>query len=123
MQVALIAVLVVVVIAAARVAARWQRPAHPPIDLGSLAATPGIVLFTSTDCANCERARAVVGSIGVPVREVTWEGEPALMEGAGVQAVPLTAVVGAGGTVTWLGAGVPSSRALRSAVRRAGLAG
>jgi hypothetical protein len=120
-RIALTLLLVVVVVVAVRVVARWQRPGHPPIELGDLADTPGIVLFTSTDCANCSNARAVAESLGIPMREVTWELDPSLMERVGVEAVPLTAVVGEAGTVTWIGAGVPSARALRAAARRAGL--
>lgn len=121
LRLALVAVAILVVIAAVRLAARWQRPVHPSIDLGDLASTPGIVLFTSTDCVSCADARRMVASIGVPVREVTWELEPSLMERVGVDAVPLTAVVDRGGAVAWLGTGVPGERALQGAVRRAGL--
>jgi hypothetical protein len=113
--------LVVMVVVAVRVVARWQRPGHPPIELGDLADTPGIVLFTSTDCVSCSSARAIAESLGVPIREVTWELEPSLMERVGVEAVPLTAVVGTARTVAWIGAGVPSERTLRAASRRAGL--
>lgn len=120
-RIALILALIVLVIVAVRLLAAWQRPRHPPIDLGELSATPGIVLFTSADCVNCAQARAVVESLGVPVREVTWELEPTVLERVGVEAVPLTAVVGGSGSVNWLGAGVPSERVLQRALRRAGV--
>lgn len=120
-RLALVVVAIVVVIAVVRIAARWQRLAHPPIRLGELATSPGIVLFTSSDCVSCAGARRVVTSLGHPVREVTWELEPSIMEQAGVEAVPLTAVVDGRGEVTWLGTGVPRKGALERAARRAGL--
>jgi hypothetical protein len=85
-RIALALLLVVMVVVAVRVVARWQRPGHPPIELGDLADTPGIVLFTSTDCVSCSSARAIAESLGVPIREVTWELEPSLMERVGVEA-------------------------------------
>lgn len=120
-RIAVVALAILVVIVAVRILARWQRPAHPPVDLGALVSNPGLVLFTSTDCASCAGARRVVTSLGVPVREVTWELEPAVMERIGVEAVPLTAVVDHGGTAVWLGTGVPRKSRLERAARRAGL--
>jgi hypothetical protein len=120
-RIAVIALLVVLVVVVARVVAIWQRPGHPPIDLGELASSPGIVLFTSSDCVNCAAARAVAQSLGAPIREVTWELEPSVIERVGVEAVPLTAVVGSDGRVEWLGTGIPRKRTLLLAAASAGL--
>ncbi len=120
-RLALIAALIVVVVVAARLIANWQRPSHPPIDLGDFGPRPGLVVFTSTDCSNCKEAMAVVGALGVEVREVAWELEPSVQEAVGVEAVPLTAVVDADGTIEALVTGVPRRRQLERAARRAGL--
>jgi len=112
---------ILVVIAVSRLIARWQGPAHPPIDLGDFGPRPGVVVFTSTDCANCKEALAAVRSLGVPYREVTWELEPAVFDGIGVEAVPLTTVVDDEGGVEFLSAGVPRKRSLLHAAQRAGV--
>jgi len=116
----LLAVLVVVV--AARVIGRSQRPAHPPVDLGRLATEPGIVIFTSTDCRNCREALAEVERSGMPIRQVSHELEPGEFERAGVEAVPLTVVVDDSGAVSAVMTGVPRRRSLDRAISRAGLA-
>jgi hypothetical protein len=120
-RLALIVALIVIVVAAARLIARWQRPPHPSIDLGDFGPRPGLVVFTSTDCSNCKEALAVAGDLGVEVREVAWELEPAVQEAVGVEAVPLTAVVDADGNIEALMTGVPKRGPLERAVRRAGL--
>ena len=63
----------------------------------------------------------MVESLGVPLREVTWELEPTVFEELGVQSVPLTAVIDADRQVELLVAGVPKGRSLGDAARRAGL--
>ncbi len=120
-RVVIVLVAAVIVIVVMRLANRFQRPSHPPIDLGDVGPRPGVVLFTSTDCTNCKEALAVVGSLGIEIREITWELEPGVFESVGVEAVPLVTVLDAGGHVELLAAGVPRHRALRRAVRRAGL--
>jgi glutaredoxin len=121
LRVIVVVVAILLVIAVARLIGRWQRPSHPALDLGDLGPRPGIVLFTSTDCVNCKRARTVVESLEVPVREVTWELEPKLLEAVGVDAVPLVAVVDGEGRIELLTAGVPRRRPLRRAAQRAGV--
>ena len=79
-RVAIVLVLVVVVIVVVRLVARWQKPPHPPIDLDGLGDRPGVVVFTSTDCATCVEAMRIVGGVGAPIREVTWELEPHLFD-------------------------------------------
>ena len=59
----LIRVAVVVAVAAAALAIgfllrRWQWSSHPPIDASQLALPAGIVVFTSTECANCKKVLA-----------------------------------------------------------------
>jgi hypothetical protein len=120
-RIAIVLLVVVAVIVVARLIGRWQRPGHPPIDLGDFGPRPGVILFTSTDCMNCKQARAVVESLGLAMREVTWELEPALFDSIGVEAVPLTAVVDQVGSVEWLAASVPRKWSLQRAAARAGL--
>jgi len=102
-------------------AARWSRPSHPALDLSGLGLPPGIVLFTSTGCATCREARACAEGVGLPIREVTHELEPGLFERAGVEAVPLTAVVDRDGRVLAQFAGAPRRRALARAAAAARL--
>lgn len=119
--VVVVVVLVIVIVVAVRLVGRTQRPTHPPIDLGHLGSDPGIVVFTSTDCANCREALAVVETYGVTTRQVSHELEPDEFDRAGVKAVPLTAVVGDDGVVTAVIAGVPTRSSLGRAVSQAGL--
>lgn len=117
--------LVVVVIIAGAVgigllATKVRRPHHPPADVTGLGPTPGIVIFTSTDCASCREALEIVRAQELPVREVTHELEASRLEAAGVAAVPLTVVLAADGRSIAQFAGVPPRRALRKAVARAG---
>jgi len=114
-----VAALLVVAVVVARAAGRWQRPSHPPVDVSDLAPTPGIVLFTSTDCSSCKAALAAVEGTGAPVREITWELEGATLEARGVEAVPLTVVVDATGRPVGQVSGVPPRRWLRAAWKRA----
>lgn len=119
----LIGLAVGVVVIAVRLAGRWQRPAHPAVDLGDLGAHPGIVVFTSTECSNCSAALAVVETFDVPIRQVTYELEADELERAGVEAVPLTVVVGAEGSVLSVLTGVPRRRVLSRAISAAGFDG
>ena len=64
---------------------------------------------------------AIVESLGLPMREVTWELEPDVFEEIGVEAVPLTAVVDEAGSVEWLAASVPRKGSLQRAAARAGV--
>ena len=112
--------LMLVAVGVARLAARWQRPVHRPPDLHGLGMPAGIVLFTSTECRNCRNALAAAEDTGAPIRQITHELEPDVFEKAGVEAVPLTAVVGGDGSVTATFAGVPPARRLRRALRGAG---
>jgi hypothetical protein len=121
LRVVVVLVAILLVIVAVRLVGRWQRPLHPALDLGDFGPRPGVVLFTSTDCVNCRRARDVVEALGIEAREVTWELEPAVLEAVGVEAVPLTAVVDREGRIELLTAGVPRRRSLLRAAARVGL--
>jgi hypothetical protein len=117
------ALVVIAVIAAAigigLIASRVKRPPHPPVDVSDLGSAPGILIFTSTDCANCGEALALVRGQPLPVREVTNELEPGRLAAAGVEAVPLTIVLAPDGSQVASFAGVPPRRAFRRAVERA----
>lgn len=121
LRIGVIVVAILLVIAASRLVARWQRPSHPAIDLGDFGPRPGLVMFTSTDCVNCTEALGIVRSLDIPYREVTWELEPALFDQIGVEAVPLITIVDAAGTVKLLAAGVPRRRSVERAAASAGL--
>jgi len=101
------------------VASKMRRPHHPVVDVSGLGSTPGVVIFTSTECSSCHEALEVVRAQVLPVREVTNELEPGRLEAAGVEAVPLTVVVAADGTETGTFAGVPPRRAFQRAIQRA----
>lgn len=120
-RVALVLVLVAVVIVVVRLVARWQRPPHPPLDLGGLGDRPGVVVFTSTDCATCVEAMRTVSGVNAPVREVTWELEPHLFDRYGVEAVPLIAVLDREGRSTMFETGAPSRSRFTKAVQAAGI--
>ena len=109
------------VIVAVRLLGRWQRPSHPKINAEAIPKGSGVVVFTSTGCANCKAALAVAESLDVDIREVTWELEPGAFEAAGIEAVPLTVVVGKSGDIELVATGVPRKSALRRAAARAGL--
>lgn len=104
------------VVAAALGTRRFQRPTHERLDVHGAGLPQGIVIFTSTECATCKDALAVVRDSPAPVREVTWELEPALFEDLAVTAVPLTIVVDAAGDVIAQMVGVPRRRRLARAV-------
>ncbi len=121
---ALVRLLIVagVIAAAAGVAFLFRRrPFHPPVDIAGMGLGPGLVVFTSTTCRRCKVVLAAAKSVGVPLREVTYELEGALQERAGVTGVPLTLVVDQSGTVVAQYAGLVTARRLRRAVERAGL--
>jgi hypothetical protein len=119
----LIGLAVVVVVVAVRLVGRWQRPRHPPVVLGDLGAEPGVVVFTSTECSNCREALTVVETFHVPIRQVSYELEAPELERAGVEAVPLTVVVGEQNAIFAVFAGVPRRRTLARAIAAAGLRG
>jgi hypothetical protein len=86
------------------------------VDVRGLDLPSGLVVFTSTGCANCAAARRNAAATGAPVREVTWELEAGLIERAGVSSVPLTLVIDDDGAVVTQIVGVPPMRRLRRAL-------
>lgn len=120
-SVVVVVLLSLVVVAAVRLIARWQKPPHPPIDLDGLGERPGVIVFTSTDCTTCSEAMRVVDEAGSSVREVTWELEPQLFDRYHVEAVPLIAVLDDAGRSVFFGTGVPSNARFRSAIRKVGI--
>jgi hypothetical protein len=105
-RLALIAVAAAVLVMAVRMAGH-RRPTEQEIDLAGLGLPPGLVLFTSTDCANCAAARTQLAVAGLRPREVTWELEPGIIARAGVTATPLAVVVDGDGKVLDQWSGVP----------------
>lgn len=93
---------------------------HPPLILDGLGLPAGVIVFTSTECAKCKETLEVVKEASGEIREVTWELEPGLQEGAGVKSVPLTVVTTDDGQIVAQFTGVPSRRRLRHALKRAG---
>ena len=120
-RVAVVLVLVVVVVVVVRLVARSQRPPHPPLDFAGLGDRPGVVVFTSTDCASCSEAMRTVSEVNAPIREVTWELEPHLFDQYHVEAVPLIAVLDREGRSTMFETGAPTRGRFARAVRAAGI--
>lgn len=106
--------IVAVAVGGATLTRRFQRPTHRRVDPSAAGLSAGVVVFTSTECANCAAARDRLRAQGVAFREVTWELEPALFAALGVESVPLVVVTDPAGR--WVGqiSGKPPLRRLRS---------
>ncbi len=63
---------------------------------------PGIYLFTSSTCSDCEGARARLADIlgGAGYVEIRWEDQPGLFTRLDIGAVPCTVVVGDDGSAS-----------------------
>lgn len=120
-RVVVVLVVALVALLVALVARRLTRPVHPQITVGEVGDRPGVVLFTSTDCSNCKDAIALLKEESVSFREITHELEPQRFESWTVLAVPLTVVLDVDGGVVEVMSGVPRRRALRKAIRAAGI--
>ena len=120
LRVAFVVAVAGVAVAIGRITTRWQQPPHRPVDLTGLGLPPGIVAFTSTQCASCKRVMAMVGKLDVPVREVTHELEAGLFASAGVEAVPLMVITDPEGNRVRQLAGAPTRTRIRRALRAAG---
>jgi len=103
------------------VATKIRKPIHPEVVVGDVGERPGVVMFTSTDCATCKKAIARLKASSLPFREVTHELEPVRFEVWEVIAVPLTVFIDDDSKVVAALPGVPSRRAIASAARRAGV--
>jgi thiol-disulfide isomerase/thioredoxin len=98
-----------------------RKPPHPELIVQEEGDRPGVVLFTSLECTTCRTTIAMLRTRGVPFREITHELEPQRFESWRVLAIPLTVVLDDEGVVVDAITGVPPSRRLTSALRRAGL--
>lgn len=112
---------VALALAVAYVATKMRRPIHPAIVVGTVGDRPGVVMFTSTDCATCKEAIGRLKAASIPFREVTHELEPARFEEWEVMAVPLTVFLTESSEPVALLTGVPSKRAISRARVRAGI--
>lgn len=115
-----ILVIAAVLVVAAGVAYLSRRQAyHAPIDITGAQFSPGLVVFTSTECIRCKVVLAAAKATGAPLREVTYEIEAPLHERLGVTGVPLTLVVDPDGAVAAQFAGLVRSGRLQRALTRA----
>ncbi len=110
----------VVAIAAGALARRRRRVQQPIADITSFDFEVAVLVFTSTDCANCKKVMNLLSRSGVSVREITYELEPSLFDRAGVSAVPLVVVAGRAEKPNWQHGGKLRYRTLRRALSRAG---
>jgi hypothetical protein len=101
----------------AYLANRWVGPLHRTIHTEGLSLPSGLVVFTSTDCADCGALMQMLRGTSVPIREVTYELEPGLFEQAGVDGVPLTVAIDDHGDVVGQAAGLPRRATLDKLIR------
>lgn len=75
------------------------RSSRRPRPVVSTGLDEGLYLFTSSSCAECASARAVLEeAVGDGYSEVDWETHPELFERLRIGAVPTTLLVGADGS-------------------------
>lgn len=117
----LVVVAVLVVAGVVALLSRRSRSYHPPVTVAGLDFAPGIVVFTSVDCARCREVLEVVKAFDVPLREVTYELEGDLQRRAGVVGVPLTLVIAQSGLLAAQIPGRVKRRDVARAIDRAGL--
>ncbi|MDP8959501.1 MAG: hypothetical protein M3N51_09970 [Actinomycetota bacterium] len=79
---------------------------------------PAVLVFTRETCATCRPVLELLEEMPGrwPVRELRYDEEPALFDGAGVAVVPLVVVVGPDGQVLDQLAGLPSRPRLSKAL-------
>lgn len=97
---------------------RVRSASHRPVDVSEMRGEAGLVVFTSSDCADCTALMNLLRGRDVVVREVTYELEPAVFEEIGVAGVPLTVAVDAGGNTVGQIAGLPRSAALTRLIKK-----
>lgn len=100
---------------------KLKRPPHPTLVVQGDGDRPGVVLFTSLDCATCKETITLLRAKGVAFREITHELEPQRFEAWQVLAVPLTVVLDNEGAVIDVFTGIPNLRRLVGALRTAQL--
>jgi len=112
---------VLAIAALVAVISRHRVSYHNALDIEGAGFSPGLVVFTSTDCRRCKEALEVAKATGAPLREVTYELEAGLQERLGVTGVPLTVVVDSAGRSVAQFAGSLHPRRLRRALERSGV--
>ncbi|RIK09437.1 MAG: hypothetical protein DCC49_06195 [Acidobacteria bacterium] len=92
-----------------------------PDDFGGLETPVSIILFTHADCRACSAAKRICQTFSVPMVEVDGRENQAVLDRYGIDGVPTTLVVDAGGTVLagWVGPLVP--RQIEEALADAGV--
>jgi hypothetical protein len=113
LRVTVVSALVIVVFGLTLLANRFGEPRHAAVSLGDVSVPPGVVLFSSTECSTCKVVAANLRKLAVPLREITYELESATLSELGVDAVPLTLLVGENQQILWQRAGRLSARSLR----------
>lgn len=86
------------------------RSSRPVRDISAVELAPGIYFFSSSACADCESARALLTErLGVDgFVEFRWEDDPASFQQIGVSGVPATLRVdSAGSGRLWQGSPSP----------------
>ncbi|NND04317.1 MAG: hypothetical protein HKN91_16180 [Acidimicrobiia bacterium] len=117
LRILVVAAVVAVALAIARLSRPLQSGAHPPLVIPPGDLPSGAVLFTSGDCDQCAAARAALKGAGIQFREVTHELEADRFDRYGVQGVPLLVNLAEDGSQSYLAAGVPTRRSLRNLKR------
>jgi hypothetical protein len=89
--------------------ARLSRRRRIDRSLSATGLDPGVYLFTSRTCGDCDAARRRLADRVGPdaYREVEWELEPGLFTDLAIDRVPSTLVVAVDGSGVWA-EGVPS---------------
>jgi len=97
-----------IILGAGAVAWAQRRPRPARRRAAGPALEPGVYLFSSKSCLECDPARDRLSQRLGPngFLEIAWESDRDLFEAAGVEAVPTTMVVAEGGEVTII-EGVP----------------
>jgi hypothetical protein len=109
-----------VAVAVGMTAKRKRRALQPKADISMVDTDAALVAFTSTECENCKQLMGLLAELGVGVREIAHEREPALFEAAGVGAVPLIVVRRPDGSHAGQLAGIVRRRAVTRALARGG---
>ena len=107
-----------IAVGAALVANRTRGASHPRVDVAGLGFSGGLVVFTSTDCADCTALMERLRGREIQVREITFELEPLAFEQAGVTGVPLTVAVDSDGVTVGQVAGLPRAGMLARLIRK-----
>lgn len=108
---------VAAVVLATFLAHRFGTATLGAVTVDTTALPAGVVLFSSTECPRCKDVAAVLRSLAIPLREVTWELESGTLETLGIDAVPLTLLIDNDARVVWQRSGRLSRRSIRKLER------